>query len=958
MTFRLSASMAALCCCASLLLAQTQTTSGTISGRITDGSTNEGLPRATAIIIGSKKGAVSDPKGRYTIKNLTPGKYDSLKFSYVGYVSKIVTNVEVKAGQTTTINVVLQPNKLQVQGVVKTANRITENQAAVLNERKNAAQVSDGISKEEIKRLPDADAGQALKRVSGVTVVGDKFVYVRGVGDRYNNTTLNGVALTSTEPDKKAFAFDMFPSDLLEQANIAKSFTPDLPANFAGGLVQLSTVEFPDAFSVKLSVSSSANSNVSFRDNAFIRAGGTPNTFLGLDNGARTNLPSDMPKDRREMSALLSAVRNPFDTTNAAERWTRISRSFNNANWAREQTSINLPNGSFSLSYSNLLQIADNDFGIVGSVNYSNSWNINSIARNGILADRSEWFSNQGINAGRSVNWGGLLNLAYRLGENSTLTLKNVYNHSMDDDAVALSGQDKVQFFDLRQISFQYVEKNLFSSTLGGDHTLDVFGATSRFDWKAGYSRSQRDEPDFRRFRYARTTPQPGETGEAFSSDIPNYTPLSQGDGTRAGRFFSTLNDDAYSASLNLKVPISDFNLKLGGLYEQRQRDFKARSFTYVPGPNNSLDFAVFTSPDSVLYVNPSGIFRDSSFGVNGIGISEDSRLADAYDAQEHLVAAYVMGDFPLEIASLPLRVIAGARVEDNTQELHSFDLSDKPVEVNLHTTDVLPALSLLAKVSNEMNLRASASQTLARPSLREFAPFTFYDFATQSQVQGNPNLQRSLIQNYDLRWEWFPAPGEVVSASVFYKNFKNAIEETIYLEQSNVARTFTNAKSNALNYGLELELRKNFDFLGEYMQNMMINLNYSRVFSEIEVIQGGTTDRRPIWGQSPYSFNAGLYFVEPSLGATFNLGYNVSGKRIVLVGLRNSYQFDDPHTYELPRDVVDFSYIQKLGDAFEAKLVVRDLLNQAQIWQQGGVTVASNLRGRTYTLGFSYKLK
>lgn len=911
------------------------------------------MVRATIFIEGTKRGGYSDAKGRFTVKNVPPGKY-SVRATYIGYQPKVVKDIEVKAGQSATVNFVLAMEKKQTKEVVVTANRTRESQEAVLAERKNSAQVSDGISKEEIKRLPDSDAGQALKRVSGVTIVGDKYVYVRGVGDRYNNTTLNGVALTSTEPDKKAFAFDMFPSDLMESANIAKSFTPDLPGNFSGGLVQLNTIDFPSGFSFRVNMNSAANDNVSFQNNAFVRAPGGGTDWLATDDGTRSNIPAAMPADRREMSTLISAIR-AGDTT-ALNRWSGIGTVFNNANLSREQTTINIPNGSLGIAYTNLFQVAENDLGVVASLNYSNGWNINTIERNTILADRSPLVRLSGINSGRTVNLGGLLNLAYKIGDATTLTLKNVINRSSDEDAVALTGQDLgYQFYDLKQISFQYVEKTLISSTLGGEHVLPFAGMTA--DWKAGLSYSRRAEPDFRRMRFARPT---SDSTQPFTSDIPSFTELSQGSGAYAGRFFSNLADNAYTASLNLILPVDEqIKLKFGGMHENRTRTFNARSFTVVPGPNfASIDNTVFTVPDSVRFADPSRIFQGDNFRSGALGYSEDSRLADAYDATERLFAGYLMVDAPFFIDELPVRVITGARVESNVQQLNSFDLSDKRVDVNLRTTDVLPALSLVTKITKEQNLRLSASQTLARPSLREFAPFTFYDFNTQSQVQGNPTLQRALIQNADIRWEWFPDAGEVVSASVFYKNFKNAIEETIFLEQSNVARTFQNANSDARNMGVEIEVRKNFGFLGDYFKNFTVNVNYSRVTSEIEVNQGGKVDRRPMWGQSPYSFNAGLYFTDPDIGATLNLGYNVTGRKIVLVGLRGAYSFDDPHTYERPRDVVDFSYVQRLGESFEAKIVARDILNQALVWEQGGEVVQSTIRGRTFIIGLTYRIK
>lgn len=928
---------------------------GTITGKIREAKTGEPLRGATIVLDGTKKGAISDPKGTFTIKNVPPGTY-SITVRYVGYETKRIGGIVVQPGKVANVSVVLdQDRQLVTRDVVVEARRTSETQAALLAQRRNSAQVSDGISIEEIKKLPDADAGQALRRVPGVTLASDKFIVVRGTSDRYNNAMLNGVVLTSTEPDKKAFTYDLFPSDLLESATITKTFTPDLPGNFTGGMVQLATVEFPSQRVLKVGFSSSVNDNAFLQSNRYISANGGRWDWLGFDDGTRSRLPDGMPADRRQMSALLSAVRNPYDTTGARERWTQLSQTFNNGNWKPQQRTLATPNSSLSLAYSDVALLFGSELGIVASLVHSNSWSIATIERNGILADRSQWFRTGGYNPSRTTNLGGMLNLALRASDYSTIALRTVYSHTADEDVVVLNGQDYVRIFDTKQISMQYVEKTLLNSVLSGEHTLAMLG-NAGLEWRIGYSQSNRNEPDFRRFRFARQTPLDESYVEPYTSDIIAFTPLGQGDGVRAGRFFSTLDERSASGGFDLKLPLGELTLKTGFLTEHRTRRFTARSFTYVPGPEFALDYEVFTLPDSVLWADPSRIFQPQNFGPQGIGISEDSRLADAYDASERLYAGYIMGDWSLDALGLPLRIIGGVRYEDNRQQLESFDLSDRPVSVDLSTRDLLPALSVIVKLTPAMNLRLAGSQTLARPSLREFAPFAFYDFSTQSQVMGNPNLTRALVTNADVRWEWFTAPGEVISAGVFYKRFLHAIEETIYLEQQEIARTFRNAEGPATNYGAEIELRKRLDVLGSWGENVTLSVNYARIFSEIAVAQGGQIDRRPMWGQSPYTLNVVVLGAIPDWEATVSLGYNVFGRRIVLVGLRNAYTFPDPHTYELPRDVIDLTMTKRFG-AFELRLSIRDLLNQPLRWEQGGTIVQSTIRGRSIGLGVSYRL-
>ncbi|HRE56591.1 MAG TPA: carboxypeptidase regulatory-like domain-containing protein, partial [Candidatus Kapabacteria bacterium] len=437
-----------------------QENSGTVQGKVTDGSTGDIMRSVTVELLtkekqSTKKGAYSDVTGKYTIKKVQQGVY-SLRFRYVGFESKLIENVEVAAGKTVTVNVTLSPEIKKATEVVVTARANKESKEAILAQRKNSAQVSDGVSKEEISRLPDADAGQALKRVSGVTLVGDKFIYVRGSSDRYSNTTLNGSTLTSTEPDKRSFDFGMFPSEFLQQANITKSFTPDLPGNFAGGLVQLQTIDFPDGFSVKASLSTSGNNNTQIGDNIFSSYQGGSDDWLARDDGTRS-MSSATPGSREDINRLLlNARRQDAQGDSARTTLQNFARGFNQNVWTNNNFSAN-PNTSFALSFSNLYDVFDKDLGVIASVNYGNSYAINSIVRSPILADKEYRQENAGSVSTRSVNYGGMANIAYKLGGHSSLSFKNVFNRSADDETTLLQGRDIPQGIDIRPSSWQFV---------------------------------------------------------------------------------------------------------------------------------------------------------------------------------------------------------------------------------------------------------------------------------------------------------------------------------------------------------------------------------------------------------------------------------------------------------------------------------------------------------------------
>lgn len=929
-----------------LLVATTALAEGTIAGKVTDGENGDGLRGASVQVLTTKKGAYTDTKGTFRIKKVPAGTY-TLKFTFVGYDTKTIENVVVKDEETTTIAVVMDMTKSSAKEVVVQAERSNDNAAALLAKRKNASQVSDGIGKEEISKLPDGDAGQSLKRVSGVTLVEGKYVFVRGVSDRYSNTTLNGASLSTTEPDKKSFAFDMFPAELLENANVAKSFTPDLPGNFAGGLVQLNTIDFPSSYNLKFTGGQQFNDYVTFHSNEFLSYTGGPTDWLAISGTSRAT-PSDLPASREQFVELNKAAYSGDQA--AIDRVHSVGSGFQNERWNTEYQTAPT-NGSMALTLSAPIEIGDTDqLGIVANANYGTQYSMNRMLRNGIQSDGTFQYAKQGYAAQRSVSWGGLLNVAYRLGTQSTFSLKNVYNRSMDDESVELNGLANALTQVRREFGFNYVEKQLASTQLSGEHTIADF-SNALVDWKLGYSQSLRNEPDYRRLTYQRNVEDPEGALTLAITQSP------YGDGTSAGRFYSNMTEYSRNANLNVTIPVSDVKFKFGGLYEFRNRSFSARSYTMIQSQNYVGDIDPLFVIAEQGQVNPSRTFADSNFTVNRMLMSEETKPSDSYNASEELGAGYLMADAPFKLGTTSIRFIGGARIEKSVQQLHSFDYNNKPVNPIVDVTDVLPSINLVIGPTSDMNIRMSATQTLSRPSLREFAPFSFYNFQTQAVVTGNPNLTRALVQNYDLRWEYFTGPGEVLSASVFYKTFKNAIEETIFPSTSEVIYSFQNAQGIATNVGVEFEIRKNLGFLADAFKPFVFSVNYAYINSSITVTQGSVTDTRAMWGQSPYSLNASLFYTNLETGSTINVGYNTYGRRIIKVGQRGVYQFDDPHVYEMPRDVIDLGFTQSIGGDLEFKFSVRDLLNQPLVWQQGSAAIQSNIRGRTFSFGIGYKL-
>ncbi len=883
--------------------------SGSLTGKVFDEQTGEELVGANVLILGTTLGARTDVDGRYVVRNIPKGA-QSVRISFVGYTARIVTGVEIEEGRTAELNVSLTPTAVEADEVVITAERVRATESALLAERKKAATIGDGISAEQIKRSPDATSGDALKRVVGISVVDNKFVYVRGTSERYNATQLNGVRAASTEPDKKAFAFDLLPANLLEQTIVTKTFTPDLPGDFAGGLVQLNTMDFPVNTTFTASFGSAYNTFTTGR--GIETYDGGPTDWLGYDTRHRV-LPQNFPAELYNLGQ---------------EEKNNLARSLPNL-WVKKTRSAPL-NPNLHISYGGSVDLFDREFGYVAAFSYRNGYSRAQVRR----ADYDEAglrYDYTGQTSTVNVLWGGVLNLSYKLGTNHKVSVKSLFNQASEDEVVSLSGFNNLTQNDDVLTGFRYVARNTFSALLSGEHVLPDLGSLS-VDWVASYGRATRSEPDLRRMIYSRSR-------ELAGAHLEAQIPFNDSSPESASRFYSELKDYNRSLALNLTLPVRGAKVKSGAEAVNIRRDFAARQFVYtLPVYNPQLTRSALDT----LFI-PSHIG-----GPNGLQFAEYGDRRNRYDAGQTLYATYAMLDLPFELAGTNWRVVGGARLEHSEQRLNSGNLQNEDVRVAYKEVDVLPSLNLTWLATETMNLRFALSRTVNRPEFREFAPFAFYDFSTQLTVYGNPNLKRALVRNYDVRWEWFPNPGELLSVSYFRKEITDAIEQIVVATVALAGeRTYANVPS-ATNYGIELEMRKSLGFIGGVFEDVSVLLNYSRIFSSVRLI-----DRtRTLQGQSPYVINAGLFLNLPGTGTSINFMYNRFGERISEVATVFTQDVK-----EQPRDVVDVSITQNIFETFELKFTGRDILEQEQRFTQGDELVRMNKRGASYALGISVKL-
>ena len=914
---------------------------GKISGKVSDKSTGETLIGVTVKIAGTTKGAATDVEGRYVISGVEPGKI-TLEISYVGYTTKNITGVEVKANSSTVVDLIMEESTDQkLNEVVITANVNKESVNVLYVNQKSSISVSSGISAELIRKSPDKNTSEVLKRVSGASIQDNKFVIIRGLADRYNSSTLNGALLPSTETDKKAFSFDIIPSNMIDRIIISKTASADLPGDFSGGVVQVFTKDVPDQNFIDFSYGVAYNSLSTFKDlNTGARAS---SAYFGFDDGSRS-LPSSFDPGTYGLSS-----------TPQSQKYS-VTKNFNN-NWGI-QSSKALPSQNGQLTWGNRKNLSnDGVLGSIVSLSYRNTQSIN-------VAERYDYENTDVVldykgNQNRfSTNMGLLANLAYVKGNNK-IAWKNTVNRVFDDATTVRNGINIQKQGDVRDYIYVLNEKTLISSQLEGDHK---FGEKEyRLNWNANYAYNNSEQPDLRALGYVRSFS--GYNGQAYPNN-PYLAQVPRGASASndARRFTSILNEHSTGAALNITRPYELFsgksNLKFGYMGQYKIRDFGATVLGYVVSNPNIYDEAAMAS------LSPDEIFSPENIGNNGFVLSDITNANDKYDANSFLNSGYVMTDNTFG----KLRSVLGARVESYIQNVGSRGKSGEVYSGKATYLDVLPSLNLTYALTDITNLRLSASRTVSRPELREVSAFSYYDFVAFSSVSGNPDLKRSQNTNLDFKYEVYPASGETFSVSLFYKDFRNAIEQII-LPGSNIEyrlRSFSNVTS-AQTYGAEIEVRKKLSFIADnnLFNNLTFFANGALINSSVDLsgVEGAVGDR-PLQGQSPYLINSGLQYVEPNSSIGFNVLYNRIGHRISDVGFVGYTDI-----YENSRDVIDLQLSKRLlNNRAELKLNVSDILNQNSLFYQNtdgkrsysaGDNVINRARfGSTYSLTFSYNFR
>jgi TonB-dependent receptor len=899
---------------------------GIIKGKVIDEKTGETLPGALVMIKGTTTGVSTDFDGVFLLKNITAGTY-ILECKYISYNSKVITDVVVKSGEETTVNISLVSAATELGVVEITATMSKENNAGLIIQQKNNASVSDGISSEAIKKTPDRNTSDVLKRISGASIQDNKFAIIRGMNDRYNSAYINGAPLPSSESDRRAFAFDIFPSNLLDNIVILKTATPDLPGDFAGGVIQINTKGIPEKNEQMILVSGSYNTITTFKN--FKTYDGGKYDWLGIDDGTR-KLNKDIPP---------TLIYNNSTQTSNSER--ADYAKLMGGDWSLKNKAAAIPSLNLQYSLANTGKLFKREAGSVFALTYYNNYTTSFSTRRefeeqdtDVLKTKEYIDTSYTNNILSSAMW----NVSYKLNSKNELSLKNMYSINTDNKVNVRGGLADVSGPQWEKSNVRwFTQNNIYSGQLGGDHVLSE-KYKIKFKWQGALSNIKREIPNMRKMVYAKIAPTAEDTAFEYQASIqPNSVTTTSG----GSMFFSVNKENIYSAKYELSIPFqlkkTKHEFKAGGFHQLRDRDFSARLFgftQYRSGSQVKFNNTLLQLPeDKIFSIDNMGVTNTTGANKGGFKLTESTTPLDSYLAASKLHAGFLMLDSRL---MEKFRLIYGARLESYRQTITNYDIiTGDAITRDTTFVNILPSVNAVWSLTDKTNLRFAYYQTVSRPEFRELAKFNFYDFILDYTISGNPDLKQATINNYDLRYEWYPGAGQVFSTSVFYKEINNAIEQIAAGASQIRSISYANV-DKVQNMGAELEYRFKLNTI--FRNDSSSFLNNTTLFTNLAYIQSkidqsdvvGATDR-PMQGQSPYLVNAGLQYLNTEKGYSASISYNVYGKRIFIVG-----SDDEPSYWENPRNVVDLQLTKTLlKGMLDIKLNARDILAQPYIFYQ-----------------------
>lgn len=930
---------------------------GNVAGVVV--SSWDGSPMAGAAISvrGTTLGTQSDSAGRFLL-NGVPSGVQTVRFSKSGFASATVTDVRVLSGETTTVNGNLRPEFYEMEEYEVTAEEFTKQTEQILFERQNSSSMMEALGSDFLSRVGAGNAAESISKISGATIVDGKSAVIRGLNDRYITTTLNGASVPSADPYRQSASLDLFPSQVIDRVVVAKTFTPDQPGTYTGGGIDIVTKSFPEKPFFSVSLGGAYNPQVNLNDNFLTYEGGALD-WAAMDDGGRAlpntvsqqapigqplptplvgNLPTNSPVFRQRVASQL--------------RLDQVTQALGTTDFAPKHEAPPL-NHNLSAAGGSSVPVFDGLLGYFAGVSYKHEYASyeDGVARRYQSGTEVKNSYRDARSLG-TVNWSGMVNLAYKPIENHELGYTFFYNQNAVDDArIQDQGVDANNNTggEFRKFNLYWIERNLMTHQMKGEHQLPNVGDL-QFNWLVGLAQTTQDEPDARFFN-------DNNSGSGFETGGVNSNPR---DPTR---YFRALDEKNLNPKLDWILPFSNWTpdegrVKWGVFDSSSDRTFTERQFYYPGRDGYQNDPNLFLTPENLGLLSITTNARSIRFNWGDYVQVFDS----LYTGDRTVQAAYLMAELPVV---KNLRLTGGARYEASDISVYSISYLDSSItgkktnDSRLNQVDVLPSIGLTYTVITNMNVRLNYSRTVARPSFRELAAYYSYDPIINDFVEGNPLLKMSAIENFDARWEWFFRPGELVSASLFYKKLQDAIERGNVKQEGDVITFFNN---DAILYGIEFEGRKSLGFMGSPLAPFSVGGNLALVTSEVKLTTNeynvkkmflpDTEPTRPLYDQSPYIANIDIAYTNERLGTTAAIIYNVAGPRISLTKLNT----DD--VYEQPTPVLDFVLSQKIGSHLTMRFAFKNLLDptfERTYGKNTSLLYSSYSRGRSFGVTLNY---
>ncbi|MDF1584540.1 MAG: TonB-dependent receptor [Methyloprofundus sp.] len=892
------------------------------------------IEKAHIIVSGLNQNFKTDANG--TLKATLPAGTYTLSVFHSGFNTKTENNVVISKDQEKLLNITLTPIGHELPEYIVLEPYIQGSVLSAIEEQRTSLQVASVLSAEQFKKSGDSDTASALKRVSGLTLIGGQFIFIRGLGERYSSTLINGAAIPSPDPTRRVIPMSLFPTSLIDSLLVQKAFSPDRPGEFAGGVVELRTLATPDDFFFNFNATGGINSQSSFQDGLTYKGSG--HDFLGFDDGTRA-LPESIAEATKNGPLSQSTVFNPNGLTPSEIEV--LAEDLSDV-WDIT-TKKNPPDSSLQASIGDAFTFGDFSLGYVAAGGWKQKFrNQDEIVREGAFSGNdsaNELRLTKDFKVQRSwqqVELNGYGGVELNYNEQHQLFAKAMYLRQAIDEASISQGDIDQEVTQLRRFKLWYYSNQLFMYQIGGAHLFESAN-NLKFDWLYTDATAEREEPKTRDYRFDADT-----NGDFFFSRRADSNQTS----------FSDLQDTDKSWRVDVELPITinedfEFSLVSGFIEQQKERNANIKRFVFFPAGPNGRDQEVLSQPSLEDILTPENI------GADGFLIRDSTRPTDSYLATQELLSYYGMINTKLFNR---LQLSGGMRWENNQQFVKTFQSvgnQNQPVETRIDKTDALPAFSSMLSLADTLQLRASFSQTISRPDFRELSPAPFTDPNTNQESTGNPELVQTDITNVDTRLEYYPSDHENIMAGFFYKTLDNPIEQVSLPGVS--LQTFQNTKAAEL-WGFEFEVLKDLDFIDQSLADFEIALNYTWSTSEVElnkenlVVQ--TSNNRPLQGHSEHIFNARLGYDNPDWGTQVNLMYGIASERIIAVGLLGA-----PDKFEQPFSQLDLAIQQKVNDWLSINLGLRNLIDDTFLVTQGGIITRQFKRGREFTLSLKLSL-